>query len=82
MWNESKLVGFLHEVNSLLNFYESVSVTLEKFREQFYPNSEASPLSFKAMTRRKLRELFKNLGLDLVVIIRNDKIIFKKEVMP
>ena len=81
MWQESKLINFLYEVNCLLDFYESVSISLEKFRQEFAPESQASPLSFKAMTRRKLKQLFKDLNLNLIIFIRNGKIIFKKEVV-
>jgi len=79
MWNEGKLVNFLYEVNSLLNFYESVSVSLDRFRDEFAPESGASSLSFRAMCRRKLRQLIKELNLDLVVFVRDSKIIFKKQ---
>jgi len=79
MWNDSKLVGFLYEVNCLLDFYESVSISLDRFKEEFASSSQASALSFRAMCRRKLRELIKELNLDLVVFVRDSKIIFKKQ---
>jgi len=81
MWNENKLINFLHEVNTLLDFYESVSVSLEKFRDEFAPQSVASPLSFRAMCRRKLKELIKKHRLNLCVFLRNNNVIFKKEVI-
>lgn len=83
MWNESKLVGFLFEVNCLLDFYESVSISLDQFREEFVPESQASWWSFKSMVRRKLKQLIRQLNLSLIIFIRNNNVIFKKqEVMP
>ena len=79
MWNEGKLVNFLYEVNCLLDFYESVSISLDRFKEEFAPESVASPLSFRAMVRRKLRELIKKHRLNFVVFVRDSKVVFKKQ---
>ena len=81
MWNEGKLVNFLYEVNSLLDFYESVSISLDRFKEEFASSSQASALSFRSMARRKLRELIKKHRLNLVVFVRDSKVVFKKEVI-
>ena len=79
MWRESRLINFLYEINTLLDFYDSVSISLEKFRELFCPNSQAKLHSFKPMARRKIKEMIRQLNLSLIIFIRNNHIVFKKD---